>query len=507
MSKYCGKCGTRMSDNDFLCPDCGAIWGDRIYRAPAAVETAFSAENEALTDESNDAVASPPAPQETIAKKRYIRLLPLILALLCFVFVLVLMEIDWSRLAGESTASPATTDHVTIGKNPETTSPPTVQTMPPMAAFSYVVMFVDSQYKPIEGVKIANPLTYASTPYLESNQDGAITLHSDAEISYIQVISVPSGYNLSSLNEKLYFGSNRYVMTIVLYKTEEIYTSYTVQFADPDGNPIPRVKIENPGKINSYLYSDSNGKITFELPNTNTQPYIWITAVPDGYSSKLNGQRIYFVAGQTSMTVSIPYSDADAGIEIDTPDLPAIEVYTISMSDSTYLYEPLLSWYIPGETVHIKITYDKEKSCMLFADGVEITGCTIVVDQYWKFDFEMPARSVELRVREFSVSDWHPDSADLLRAYYRQNPDAADTELLAYYGKFGDALVGMLNVHVGSGGVYIDKVGEYQFYYNNNNRITVLIDGELITLRQAYEAGYLTDEDLQIIFDFHVFLF
>ena len=316
MSKYCGKCGTAMRDSDFLCPECGAIWGDRIYRASAPVETDFSAKNETSTDENIEPSVVPQVPQESVVQKRSIRLLPLLLLGVALIFIL--MQQDWFTEAGESSIPAATTDHITIGKNPETTSTPTVQTMPPMAAYSYVVMFVDRQNNPIEGVKIANPLTYASTAYLVSNEDGVITLHSDTEIAYIQVASVPSGYTFEFLNKKLYFGS-LWLMTIVLDKADVQYTSYTVQFVDPDGNPIRRVKIENPKQVGSYLYSNSNGKITFELPNTNTQPYIWITAVPDGYSDILIRQRIYFGKDQTNLTISIPYSD----VETDPVDAPA----------------------------------------------------------------------------------------------------------------------------------------------------------------------------------------
>ena len=308
-----------MHEDDFLCPECGAIWGERIYRAPATIETDFSAENEALTGGNPEPAVTPPAPQEAVAQKRSTSLLPLLLLLLGTALVFILMQSEWFTEAGESSIPAATTDHVTIGKQPETTSPPTFPTMPPMTAYSYAVVFVDRQKKPIEGVMIANPLEFASTPFLVSNKDGAIALHSDTEIAYIQVASVPSGYTFSLLNEKLYFGSDRYVMTIVLDKADVQYTSYTVQFVDPDGNPIRRVKIENPTRVGSYLYSDSYGKITFQLPSSNTQQYIWITAVPEGYSDELVGQRIYFVKDQTSMTISLTYI-AD---ETEPADAPA----------------------------------------------------------------------------------------------------------------------------------------------------------------------------------------
>lgn len=499
MSKYCGKCGTRMSDNDFLCPDCGAIWGDRIYRAPATVETDFSADNEEIPNENLETVTTPSVPQETTAKKKHIRLLPLLLLLLGFALVLILTEIDWSAWAGESTAPPATTDHVTIGKNPETTSPPTVQTMPPAVAYSYAVVFVDSQNNPIEGVKIANPIPVVSSTYLVSNKEGVITLHSDTEIAYIQVTSVPSGYTFYYLHEKLYF-AGQYVMTIVLDKTDEIYTSYTVQFADPDGNPIPRVKIENPKQINSYLYSDSNGRITFELPSTNTQPYIWIVAVPVGYSNELTGQRIYFVEGQTSMTIAIPFSV----VEIDPPDLPAIQAYSISMSGSMYLYEPLQNVYIAGQTVRIKITYDKQKSCMLFADGVEITDCTIVEDQYWEFVFEMPAQNVTLDLRLFYSYHLEEAAETMIRTYYRQNPDAEETYLINYYGQYGDAIVGMLKISNASISLPIESVAGYDFAYTSGNTIQVLVGDQFISLTQAYNEGYLTDTVIKNIYFIHL---
>ena len=64
MGKFCSKCGLQMQEDDFLCPSCGAIWGDRIYRVSKTEEDAQPPENAV--------VAEPIRTQPTKAKRRVV---------------------------------------------------------------------------------------------------------------------------------------------------------------------------------------------------------------------------------------------------------------------------------------------------------------------------------------------------------------------------------------------------------------------------------------------------
>ena len=50
MGKFCSKCGLQMQEDDFLCPRCGAIWGDRIYRVPKTEENVETPENPVVAE-------------------------------------------------------------------------------------------------------------------------------------------------------------------------------------------------------------------------------------------------------------------------------------------------------------------------------------------------------------------------------------------------------------------------------------------------------------------------
>lgn len=218
MSKYCSKCGIELKDEDFLCPQCGAIWGDRIYHVPASA--AFRPH--ALDDHDDEEIEKPAIEAENIPRKprknRFLRwLLPVVSVLVGLILIFVLADSD-----------PA--------KEPQDSDQPTTTTAP--------------------------------------EQDMPI---------------VPNG----------------------------LIKKYTVQFVDMNGNPIKRVKIEDPTQINSYKQSGADGKCSFYIVGSGT-PYVWIVAVPEGFSEELNMVKIFFEEGQTNLTIVIPFK----AIDESNPDSP-----------------------------------------------------------------------------------------------------------------------------------------------------------------------------------------
>lgn len=223
MSKFCSKCGIELQDEDFLCPQCGAIWGDRIYQVPAR-----AASSPRAFDEHDDVEVEVPAVQAEKTprkprKNRFLRwLLPLMAVLIGLILIFVLADSD-------------------ISKKPEDSDQPTTTTAP--------------------------------------EQDTPIV--------------IPDGF-----------------------------IKYTVQFVDMNGNPIKGVKIEDPTQISSYKQSGADGKCSFNIAGSGT-PYVWIVAVPEGFSEELNRVKIFFEEGETTLTIVIPfkeivYTDPDSqDIEID----------------------------------------------------------------------------------------------------------------------------------------------------------------------------------------------
>lgn len=93
--------------------------------------------------------------------------------------------------------------------------------------------------------------------------------------------------------------------------------------------------------------------------------------------------------------------------------------------------------------------------------------------------------------------------SELISAYELKN--GKNEKLLKYFGKYSSgAVVGMF---VGSNTekVKSETVGYFSFNYVNGNRITVLYDGEFYTLGEAYEKGYITEDNLRSIYNIYKF--
>lgn len=104
MQRKCRKCGYQLAENDFLCPKCGAIYGEPIYEAPKA---------------------------EAVGKRHSVRIAVLGIAALLIVLVCLLI---WNPFQPEATTP--STSHTqpstsAVPTPPPTTLPPTVPTTVP----------------------------------------------------------------------------------------------------------------------------------------------------------------------------------------------------------------------------------------------------------------------------------------------------------------------------------------------------------------------------------------
>lgn len=223
MSKYCGKCGIEMTDDDFLCPRCGAIWGDRIYRVPTVTEA-----QEPDTEETE----VPDEPQKVRQRKQPRWLLPLVAGCILLAFVLFLIGSDWDMWAGEGSTAPSTTDHsFTIGALP-TAAPP--ETKP--AYITYTVKIVDPFGNPIPNVTLSypniNPFISSSKVWQITDQDGGISFQYPSErVASVKVEKVPEGYTLPQPDAAYYFTDRATDLIIVVQPV--LPQSYSVTMLDP----------------------------------------------------------------------------------------------------------------------------------------------------------------------------------------------------------------------------------------------------------------------------------
>ena len=92
----------------------------------------------------------------------------------------------------------------------------------------------------------------------------------------------------------------------------------------------------------------------------------------------------------------------------------------------------------------------------------------------------------------------------LCESYILANPGCVGVCVEKYYGEFeSGAIVAMMG-----GGAYTDALWDEVIdgiivHYYDGNRILVLYEGDFYTLTEAYEAGYLTIDDISNIADEH----
>lgn len=87
-----------------------------------------------------------------------------------------------------------------------------------------------------------------------------------------------------------------------------------------------------------------------------------------------------------------------------------------------------------------------------------------------------------------------------IRAYRRAHPHIETVDLRHYYGEYtGGSVVVMIGTGAYLTALYGEAVAGYTFHYNNVCAISVMRDGELKSLGEAYELGWLTAEDVSEI--------
>lgn len=236
MSKFCGKCGLEMADDDFLCPKCGAIWGDRIYHSPTEV-VAVNEDPEVEQEGTQTPLEDVKKPQR---KNQPRWLLPLASAALIIGFVLFWFGSDRDMWAGEGSTSPSTTDYATIGQVPAT-KPPASEP----GYVTYKVKFVDPGGNPVANVSVAYPNLDlgATVVYLEaiSDENGLVTFdYPSVGQPQIRIVEIPEGYTILIISGSgtFTFFDDATDMIITLYPVDTFLprddASYSIEMLDPD---------------------------------------------------------------------------------------------------------------------------------------------------------------------------------------------------------------------------------------------------------------------------------
>ena len=99
------------------------------------------------------------------------------------------------------------------------------------------------------------------------------------------------------------------------------------------------------------------------------------------------------------------------------------------------------------------------------------------------------------------------DKLDLLKAAYEVGKaEWVTASVVDYYGEFASgALVAMMtaNDEAYNDACWVVEVAGYEFQYNSGNRITVFYNESFCSLGAAYKNGYLTAEEIGVIYKMH----
>ena len=96
------------------------------------------------------------------------------------------------------------------------------------------------------------------------------------------------------------------------------------------------------------------------------------------------------------------------------------------------------------------------------------------------------------------------DYASVQFQEHRFNPMFQGSWWVDYcYGVYGDCVPVMIGGWITTQAGWDDEINNVVIHYHNGSSIDVWKNGEFYSLREAYEQGYLTEEDIREIADIH----
>ena len=94
----------------------------------------------------------------------------------------------------------------------------------------------------------------------------------------------------------------------------------------------------------------------------------------------------------------------------------------------------------------------------------------------------------------------------ILAAYEEKYPELGKAKIEVFYDRYNNGAIAALiraENAVYEEVIWTETVGDYEFYYSNSNRISVLYENEFYTLTDAYAQGYIDDFDLAMLYVRH----
>lgn len=234
MTKICQKCGRELAHEDFLCPHCGAIWGDRVFSMPPAPQPP---KQEEVKPEPS---AQKPEAPKPAGRKLYPRILLLVVAVIGLVGLF--LWIDW---AGDGPTAPTTQTKL---PEPTMTEPPTTQG----EYVTYTVQLLDQLGYPVPNVRVNYPNSdpFVSTAYsfVISDADGIASFEiRRSEEAYFWISQIPEGYSMLISNPKYAFPEGQTHYQINLIHAGKIPGSYSVTMLDQQWLYAPLANAYPPG--------------------------------------------------------------------------------------------------------------------------------------------------------------------------------------------------------------------------------------------------------------------
>ncbi len=220
MSKYCGKCGKEIAEDDFLCPYCGAIWGDRIYRVTQG-PSHFDQIEEAPAEQ--DGREEVPVAQEPPVKKKSswynLWMLGAVLVSVILFVILIGPEDQENKPTITTVPTTSTVDAPTTSTlHPPIVTNPTVITMQ-----RYTVQVIDQNGYGIPGVRIKNEnaLTSSSVIVTVTDSEGVATFMAFPDQAYVCLLDVPQGYSRELIGVQIPYAKDTSFMVVVVDKSNE----------------------------------------------------------------------------------------------------------------------------------------------------------------------------------------------------------------------------------------------------------------------------------------------
>ena len=194
-------------------------------------------------------------------------------------------------------------------------------------------------------------------------------------------------------------------------------------------------------------------------------------------------------------------------------EVTSVKSYKVTMKDEDWLFEDLKDRYYEGEKITVKIGTVTDTGYLLLANGKNVKEVIPNSDgnyDYWEFEFTMPNEDVVLEFKTYDGFLQYPNESRLIESYILTHPDVESAWVDRYYGEYeSGAIVAIIQSQNDADQVItIENIQDLSFIYPTDNTIiSVLYGSSFYSVTDAYNSGYLSNDDLVDIYQKHVSFF